>query len=113
MLLHQYNIIKYMMLTKKIVYFRIYTSSKVKQACEGVDVAIACLGTGNNCSNYCLLLTHNVYAVISYYVVGSELEREGHDRSDISLPGNQLQLLKDVSTVANCMLTHQGYLHVL
>ena len=36
--------------------------------------------------------------------IGSELEREGHDRSDINLPSNQLQLLKDVSSAANCML---------
>ena len=27
-------------------------SSKVKQACEGVDVTIACLGTGINFNNY-------------------------------------------------------------
>ena len=77
----------------------------MKQACEGVDVAIACLGTGNNCNNYSLT------TFMPYNIVGSELEREGHDRSDINLPGNQLQLLKDVSTVANCMLTHQGYLY--
>ena len=47
--------------------------------------------------------------MISYNIVGSELEREGHDRSDMNLPGNQLQLLKDVSTVANCMLKHSKY----
>ena len=45
--------------------------------------------------------------MISRNIIGSGLEREGHDRSDINLPGNQLQLLKDVSTVANCMLKTQ------
>ena len=53
-----------------------------------------------------MLITHNLCAMIVVLMhVGSELEREGHDRSDINLPSNQLQLLKDVSTVANCMLT--------
>ena len=40
------------------------------------------------------------------YYTGSELEREGHDRSDINLPGNQLQLLKDIASVAKCMVVY-------
>jgi hypothetical protein len=32
---------------------------------------------------------------------GSNLEREGYDRTDINLPGNQLQLLKDVTESAS------------
>ena len=35
---------------------------------------------------------------------GSALEREGHDRSDINLPGSQLQLLQDVTTMASSEL---------
>ena len=32
--------------------------------------------------------------------VGMRLETEGHDRSDINLPGNQLQLLQDATDSA-------------
>ena len=32
--------------------------------------------------------------------VGNVLESEGHDRSDINLPGNQLQLLQDATDLA-------------
>ena len=37
-------------------------------------------------------------------VSGSDLEREGHDRSDINLPGSQLQLLKDVTNTVSSEL---------
>ena len=30
-------------------------------------------------------------------LLGNPLEREGHDRADINLPGSQLQLLQDVA----------------
>ena len=32
---------------------------------------------------------------------GSALEREGHDRSDINLPGSQVQLLQDVTNTVS------------
>ena len=36
--------------------------------------------------------------------VGKNLETEGHDRSDINLPGDQLQLLQDVTDSATSEL---------
>ena len=56
-----------------------YNSKDVIRACSGANLAVVCLGTG---------------AII---------EREHYDRSDINLPGNQLQLLKDAVDSA------QGY----
>ena len=40
-----------------------------------------------------------IYIMIQHYLIsaGSPLEGEGHDRSDINLPGSQLQLLQDVT----------------
>ena len=35
------------------------------------------------------------------YSLGSDLEREGHDRSDIELPGFQVQMLKDAMSSSN------------
>ena len=33
--------------------------------------------------------------MLPMYITGTELETEGHDRTDLELPGNQLQILKD------------------
>lgn len=82
--------------------FRLYMASKVKQACDGVDVAIALLGTGN-CDNTIIQCIFIIIIIILTINKGSDLEREGHDRSDINLPGKQLQLLQDVAAVANGM----------
>ena len=39
--------------------------------------------------------------IVAYNLcIGSDLEREAHDRSDIDLPGNQLKLLQDATEVA-------------
>ena len=35
------------------------------------------------------------------FYVGKVLETEGHDRSDINLPGSQLQLLQDTASSAS------------
>ena len=48
-----------------------YNSDQVKWAVDGSDVVVVALGTGN------------------------DVEQEGNDRSDINLPGYQLQLLQD------------------
>ena len=45
---------------------------------------------------------------------GVVLETEGHDRSDINLPGNQLQLLQDATSSVDsefslCDLTSQAW----
>lgn len=48
-----------------------YNSKDVIDACSGAGLAVVCLGTG------------------------AKIEREHYDRSDINLPGSQLQLLKD------------------
>ena len=43
---------------------------------------------------------------------GQDVEREGHDRSTLDLPGNQLDLLKDAvatGTIAPPMLTVLGH----
>ena len=39
--------------------------------------------------------------ILYYNILGNPLEREGHDRSDINLPGSQLQLLQDVANSAS------------
>eukprot|EP00731_Ephydatia_muelleri_P029897 Em0021g420a len=57
-----------------------YDSASVKAACNGVDLVIACLGTG------------------------SIVESEGNDRADINLPGSQLQLLQDAASVSPVVL---------
>ncbi|KAK3097560.1 hypothetical protein FSP39_010802 [Pinctada imbricata] len=48
-----------------------YSSTKIKEAVEGAEVIFVCLGTGQ------------------------ELESEDNDRSNMELPGQQLQLLQD------------------
>ncbi len=53
-----------------------YDPTKVTTACNEMDLAIVCLGTG------------------------SVLESEGNDRADINLPGSQLQLLQDAVNAA-------------
>ena len=35
---------------------------------------------------------------------GNVIEREGHDRADINLPGSQLQLLQDVTNIVSSKL---------
>ncbi|KAK7483294.1 hypothetical protein BaRGS_00025461 [Batillaria attramentaria] len=51
-----------------------YNSGEVKNAVEKSDIVFVCLGTGH------------------------WQESEGHDRTDLELPGKQLQLLKDAVT---------------
>ena len=41
-------------------YIRRYTSSDIKQACDGADLAIACLGTG------VYFFTLGIYSIILY-----------------------------------------------
>eukprot|EP00118_Oscarella_pearsei_P012793 m.96707 g.96707 ORF g.96707 m.96707 type:complete len:80 (+) comp36922_c0_seq11:1449-1688(+) len=53
-----------------------YDGDSMKAAINGSDVVVVCLGTGNT------------------------LESEGHDRSDIELPGKQAQLLMDAHAAA-------------
>jgi beta-glucosidase len=53
-----------------------YDPSSVATACDGADLAIVTLGTGN------------------------VLESEGNDRADINLPGHQLELLQDAANSA-------------
>ena len=38
--------------------------------------------------------------ILPELIIGSNLEREDQDRSDIDLPGNQLKLLQDATEVA-------------
>ena len=59
--------------------YRIYNSDNVSSVCGGADIAVVCLGTG------------------------SVLEREGHDREDIDLPGLQLQLLQDAAKASSTL----------
>ncbi|XP_050394883.1 uncharacterized protein LOC126812504 [Patella vulgata] len=54
-----------------------YSSLQIQQAIKGVDGVYVCLGTGQ------------------------EIESEGNDRSDLELPGHQLDLLLDVVKFAN------------
>ena len=42
-------------------------------------------------------------------LTGSPLESEGNDRSDINLPGNQLQLLQDAAGAASSMYMFLEY----
>lgn len=37
-------------------------------------------------------------------IAGNVIEREGHDRADINLPGSQLQLLQDVTNIVSSEL---------
>ena len=48
-----------------------YDNSSMKETVTGADLVVVCLGTG------------------------AAVESEGNDRSNITLPGYQLQLLKD------------------
>ena len=48
-----------------------YKSDDIKSAVTGANMVVVCLGTGQ------------------------ELESEGNDRSDLNLPGKQLNLLQD------------------
>ncbi|XP_019615390.1 PREDICTED: probable beta-D-xylosidase 6 [Branchiostoma belcheri] len=54
-----------------------YDQQDVKMAVEGADLVVVCLGTG------------------------AAIESEGRDRADLSLPGKQLQLLKDAVSYAS------------
>ncbi|XP_078703431.1 uncharacterized protein LOC144928628 [Branchiostoma floridae x Branchiostoma belcheri] len=54
-----------------------YDQQDVKMAVEGADLVVVCLGTG------------------------ATIESEGRDRADLSLPGKQLQLLKDAVSYAS------------
>ena len=52
------------------------------------------------------------------YSLGSDLEQEGHDRSDIELPGFQVQMLKDAMSSSNsgrklCVYKWQMYIRSL
>ncbi|XP_002740189.1 uncharacterized protein LOC100375100 [Saccoglossus kowalevskii] len=53
-----------------------YDPKSTKQAIDRVDMVVVCLGTGN------------------------EVENEAHDRSELTLPGQQLRLLQDAVTFA-------------
>ncbi|XP_054855839.1 uncharacterized protein LOC129343576 isoform X2 [Eublepharis macularius] len=53
-----------------------YSLAEVKSAVQGADIVVVCLGTG------------------------IDLEMEANDRKDLTLPGHQLQLLKDTVTLA-------------
>ena len=48
-----------------LLYYRVYVSSKVKQACDGVDVAIACLGTGIYTLIECNLSIHAMICIMN------------------------------------------------
>ena len=48
---------------------------------------------------YWCYLVHHVYG--SSIFLGNDVEREGSDRADISLPGSQLQLLQDAVGAAS------------
>ncbi|XP_060114154.1 uncharacterized protein LOC132586188 [Heteronotia binoei] len=54
-----------------------YSLAEVKSAVEGADIVVVCLGTG------------------------IDLEMEANDRTDLALPGHQLQLLQDAVALAN------------
>ncbi|XP_025097179.1 probable beta-D-xylosidase 2 isoform X2 [Pomacea canaliculata] len=54
-----------------------YDPSKIKTVVDGADIVFVCLGTDN------------------------QIESEGHDRTDIELPGQQLQLLQDAVAFSN------------
>ncbi|XP_064596521.1 uncharacterized protein LOC135463130 [Liolophura sinensis] len=54
-----------------------YNSGDVEKAVYGSNIVFVCLGTGQS------------------------IEREGHDRMNVNLPGSQLQLLQDVVKYAN------------
>ena len=43
---------------------------------------------------------HTFHANLFYLLIGMVIETEGHDRSDINLPGSQLQLLQDSANTA-------------
>ena len=64
-----------------------------------------------NYSHLINMLLINIEKLIYYvtnhnnYHAGSALEREGHDRSDINLPGKQVQLLQDVTNSVPSKLT--------
>ena len=65
-----------------------YDRQSVVNAVASADLVVVCLGTGQ------------------------DVEREGHDRSTLDLPGNQLDLLKDAvatGTIAPPMLTVLGH----
>ena len=79
---------------------RSYSSVDVKQACDGADLAIVCLGTGGMHGN------NNTEIIFIMCVdAGNILEHEDHDRSDLNLPGNQLQLLQDATNTATSECT--------
>ncbi|KAK7108020.1 uncharacterized protein [Littorina saxatilis] len=59
------------------LHCRHYSQHYVTKAMHGADAIFVCLGTGQ------------------------PVESEAHDRPDVELPGQQLQLLKDVVTYAN------------
>ena len=65
-----------------------YDSQSVVNAVTSSDLVVICLGTGQ------------------------DVEREGHDRATLDLPGNQLDLLKDAvatGTIAPPMPTVLGH----
>lgn len=59
-----------------------YNSNSVKDAVNGAEIVVVCLG------------------------LSADLEGEGNDRSNINLPGKQLQLLKDAISFAPSTLFH-------
>ena len=66
-------------------------------------MAIACLGTGTIeiIKLGISTLTSITYEGCNHNIIGNPLEREGHDRADINLPGSQLQLLQDAARSAS------------
>ncbi|XP_035663483.1 probable beta-D-xylosidase 6 [Branchiostoma floridae] len=65
-----------------------YDQQEVKMAVEGADLVVVCLGTG------------------------AGIESEGRDRADLSLPGKQLQLLKDAVSYVVLLLFNAGPLDI-
>ena len=59
---------------------------------SGLHIALMRL---HSCSICPAVHVHTFYAICLY--AGMVVETEGHDRSDINLPGSQLQLLQDAT----------------
>ena len=56
----------------------------------------------HSCSVCLAVYMYTFYAILLY--TGKVLETEGHDRSDINLPGSQLQLLQDTTNIVTSEL---------
>ena len=90
------SFIKSLSLSLESSLCRSYSSTDIKKACDGADLAIACLGTGG----MIIIIEKFNTSMHAWIHAGNTLEHEGHDRSDLNLPGNQLQLLQDVANTA-------------